>query len=184
MSELPGVLDTAPAYSPALQFNVRARYDFTAGEYKAFWSLGMNHTAHYRNEPESFPNGDAPNAQYTTTLLKYDIPGYDTYDGALGVAVEHLADELAQAIAEHRLAVVRRPVHEWLARLVDEHRALGREPAEQGHHGGVRELLTALAQLGAHLGDGARADFPQRLHDAELGRREIGRARHGYGTLV
>jgi iron complex outermembrane recepter protein len=83
-----GVLDTAPAYSPALQFNVRARYDFTAGEYKAFWSLGMNHTAHYRNEPESFPNGDAANAAYTTTLLKYNIPGYDTYDGAIGVAKE------------------------------------------------------------------------------------------------
>ncbi len=81
-----GVLDTAPAYSPAVQFNVRARYDFSAGEYKAFWSLGMNHTSHYRNEPESFPNGDAPNAAYTTTLLKYDIPGYDTYDGSLGVA--------------------------------------------------------------------------------------------------
>lgn len=89
-----GVLDTSPAYSPAVQFNVRARYDYTFGEFKGFWSLGMNHTAHYRNQPESFPNGDDPNQPINTTLLKYNIPGYDTYDGGLGLAKDSWTTQL------------------------------------------------------------------------------------------
>ena len=55
-----GVLGTAPAFSPPLLFNVRARYDFHYGDYKPFASVGMNHVGSMRNEPASFPDGNAP----------------------------------------------------------------------------------------------------------------------------
>jgi outer membrane receptor protein involved in Fe transport len=82
-----GVLDTSPAFSPPLQFNLRARYDLTVADYKPFVMVGANHTGSMRNEPASFPNGNLP--QYnppTTTLLLYTMPGYTTYDAAVGVA--------------------------------------------------------------------------------------------------
>jgi hypothetical protein len=50
-----GVLNTSPAFSPPLQFNLRARYDWTVGDYKPFVSFGANHIDAMRNEPASFP---------------------------------------------------------------------------------------------------------------------------------
>jgi hypothetical protein len=46
-----GVLGTAPAFSPAILFNVRARYDFNFGDYKPLLMVGANHTPSMRNEP-------------------------------------------------------------------------------------------------------------------------------------
>jgi len=52
-----------------------------------FMSAGANHVASMRNEPASFPDGNDPQFNPpTTTLLKYTIPGYTTYDAAIGVA--------------------------------------------------------------------------------------------------
>jgi outer membrane receptor protein involved in Fe transport len=82
-----GVLGTAPAYSPPLQFNLRAKYDWTVVGYNAFVSAGANHIASMRNEPASFPDGNLPQFNPpTTTLLLYTIPAYTTYDAAIGVA--------------------------------------------------------------------------------------------------
>ncbi len=91
-----GVLGTAPAFSPPLLFNVRARYDFHYGDYKPFASVGMNHVGAMRNEPASFPDGNAPNeAVPTTTLLKYTMPAYETYDAAIGVAKDNWTLQLS-----------------------------------------------------------------------------------------
>ena len=81
-----GALNTAPAFSPPLQFNARARYDWDLAGYKAFWSLGLNYTSHYATEPASYPNGDNPNQPINTTTLKYNVPDYTLYDGAIGIA--------------------------------------------------------------------------------------------------
>jgi iron complex outermembrane receptor protein len=90
-----GVLGTAPAFSPPLQFNLRAKYDWTVVGYNMFVSAGANHVASMRNEPASFPDGNAP-AQNppTTTLLLYTIPGYTTYDAAIGVAKDKWTAQL------------------------------------------------------------------------------------------
>jgi len=85
-----GQLDTRPAFSPPWQFNIRARYDWTAGAYKPFAWVGASHIGPMSNEPASFPSGNAPNENPptgwpTTTLLQYEIPGNTTYDGAIGV---------------------------------------------------------------------------------------------------
>jgi iron complex outermembrane recepter protein len=83
-----GVLGTAPAFSPALQYNFRARYEWNAASFKPFIAAGMNFTGSMRNEPASFPDGNDP-AQVlrpTTTLLRYEIPSYTTWDATIGVA--------------------------------------------------------------------------------------------------
>jgi iron complex outermembrane recepter protein len=81
-----GVLGTRPPFSPPWMFNLRARYDWSAGVYKPFVWVGASHVGSQSNEPASFPSGNDP-AQNppTTTLLRYDIPSYTTYDAAFGV---------------------------------------------------------------------------------------------------
>jgi iron complex outermembrane recepter protein len=90
-----GVLGTSPAYSPPLQFNLRARYEWTFDDYRPFVTVGANHIASMRNEPASFPNGNLPeNNPPTTTLLLYTMPGYTTYDAAIGVAKDNWTAQL------------------------------------------------------------------------------------------
>jgi iron complex outermembrane receptor protein len=55
-----GVLDTSPAFSPAMEFNLRARYDYAFFDYKPFVTVGANHIGSQRNEPASFPDGNLP----------------------------------------------------------------------------------------------------------------------------
>jgi iron complex outermembrane receptor protein len=82
-----GVLGTRPPFSPPWMFNLRARYDWTAGSYKPFFWVGASHIGPQSNEPASFPDGNKPpnSINPTTTLLRYEIPGYTTYDAAIGV---------------------------------------------------------------------------------------------------
>jgi outer membrane receptor protein involved in Fe transport len=81
-----GVLGTRPPFSPPWMFNVRARYDWSFNEYKPFAWIGASHIGPQSNEPASFPDGNAASqAVPTTTLLRYEIPGYTTYDAAIGV---------------------------------------------------------------------------------------------------
>jgi len=85
-----GALGTSPAYSPSLMFNVRARYDLTAGAYHPFAWVGASHIASMSNQPASFPDGNSPSQNPpTTTTERYTIPGYTIYDGALGVAKDN-----------------------------------------------------------------------------------------------
>jgi len=86
-----GSLGTAPAFSPPWMFNLRARYDWTMGDsYKPFAWIGASHIASMSNEPASFLSGNLPSQMPptgwpATTLLRYEIPGYTTYDAAIGV---------------------------------------------------------------------------------------------------
>ena len=79
-----GVLGTRPPFSPPWMFNVRARYDWSFNEYKPFAWVGASHIGPQSNQPASFPDGNLQ-AVPTTTLLRYEIPGYTTYDAAIGV---------------------------------------------------------------------------------------------------
>jgi outer membrane receptor protein involved in Fe transport len=85
-----GVLGTSPAFSPPLQFNLRARYDMAFNDYKTFVTVGANHIDTMRNEPASYPDGNSPSQNPpTTTLLRYEMPGYTTYDASVGVAKDN-----------------------------------------------------------------------------------------------
>jgi outer membrane receptor protein involved in Fe transport len=82
-----GALGSRLPYSPPVQFNLRGRYDLALASYNTFASFGATHVASMSNEPSTFPSGtSASEAIPTTTLLRYQIPGYTTYDAALGVA--------------------------------------------------------------------------------------------------
>jgi outer membrane receptor protein involved in Fe transport len=91
-----GVLGTRAPFSPAVEFNVRARYDWTVVEYNAFATFGASHVGAMSNEPASFPDGNDP-AQVvpTTTLLRYQIPGYTTYDAAIGATKDNWSVQLS-----------------------------------------------------------------------------------------
>ena len=95
-----GVTGTRPPFSPPWMFNVRARYDWTTnGGFKPFAWIGASHIGPQSNEPASFPAGDDPTqccvaGQPTTTLLRYEIPGYTTYDGAIGVSKDNWTVQL------------------------------------------------------------------------------------------
>jgi outer membrane receptor protein involved in Fe transport len=93
-----GVLGTRPPFSPPWMFNVRARYDWSmAGEYKPFAWVGASHIGPQSNEPQSFPDGNLPpnSINPTTTYLRYEIPGYTSYDGAIGVAKDNWTAQLS-----------------------------------------------------------------------------------------
>jgi outer membrane receptor protein involved in Fe transport len=83
-----GALGTSPAFSPSFEFNLRARYDWTVGEYHPFASVGANHIGSERNEPASFVDGNTQPIP-TTTLLLYTMPGYTTYDATIGAAKDN-----------------------------------------------------------------------------------------------
>jgi outer membrane receptor protein involved in Fe transport len=91
-----GVLGTTPPFSPKLQYNARARYDWTNGDLKPFVSLGANYTDSMRNQPESFPDGNDPTYNPpTTTLLKYTMPSYTTVDAAIGATKGNWSAQLS-----------------------------------------------------------------------------------------
>jgi iron complex outermembrane recepter protein len=92
-----GVLGTRPPFSPPWMFNLRARYEWSMpGNYKPFAWVGASHIGPESNEPASFPNGNLPpdSINPTTTLLRYEIPGYTTYDAAIGVAKDNWTAQL------------------------------------------------------------------------------------------
>jgi iron complex outermembrane recepter protein len=89
-----GQLGAWPAFAPPWQFELRARYDWAAGDYKPFAWVGASHIASMSNAPANFPSGSSasespPTGWPTTTQLRYQIPGYTTYDGALGIAKDN-----------------------------------------------------------------------------------------------
>jgi len=79
-----GAIGSIPAFSPKLQYNLRARYDWTFNDYKSFAQVGMTHVDDMSNQPSSFQSGDGVLIP-TTTWLRYTMPGYNTFDASLGV---------------------------------------------------------------------------------------------------
>jgi iron complex outermembrane receptor protein len=79
-----GAEGSTPAFSPKLQFSVRARYDYNFNDYKTFTTVGMTHTGSMDNLPSSFPSGNGILVP-TSTWLRYTMPSYNTYDLSIGV---------------------------------------------------------------------------------------------------
>ena len=80
-----GAVGATPAFSPKLEYNLRAHYDGTFDEYKAYLQAGLSHVDDMSNQPSTFPSGDGIAVPYTT-WLRYTMPGYNTYDASLGIA--------------------------------------------------------------------------------------------------
>jgi iron complex outermembrane recepter protein len=88
-----GAQGGTPAFSPTTQFNVRARYDASFGDYNAFAMVGANYTGKMFNQTDTAVNGDLV-AIPTSTLLRYEQPAYTTYDASLGVTKDTWTAEL------------------------------------------------------------------------------------------
>jgi iron complex outermembrane receptor protein len=80
-----------PAFSPKLEYNVRGRYDWTFGDYKTFVMAGANHVGTMFNQIDNGTTNYVGNP--FTTLLRYEQPGYTTYDASLGVAKDNWTAE-------------------------------------------------------------------------------------------
>jgi hypothetical protein len=80
-----GALGATPAFAPKLQYSLRARYDWSFNDYKAFAQVGMTHIDDMDNQPSSFPSGNGIPVP-TTTWLRYTMKGYETYDASLGIS--------------------------------------------------------------------------------------------------
>jgi iron complex outermembrane recepter protein len=90
-----GTLNTSLPFSPSLLFNLRARYDWTAGANKPFAWLAASHVASMGNAPASFPDPNDPAQNPPTAgLLRYTIPAYTTYDAAIGVLKDNWTVQL------------------------------------------------------------------------------------------
>jgi iron complex outermembrane receptor protein len=80
-----GTVGAHPAFSPTIEYNLRARYDWRLNDYKMFFVVGAEHVGDMSNEPSSFQSGYGVTVP-TTTWLRYDQPQYTTYDAAFGIA--------------------------------------------------------------------------------------------------
>jgi iron complex outermembrane receptor protein len=84
ISNLFGPPGSPSANSPPIQFNLRARYDFTVNSYNAFVQVGGQHTGHSITQSGNDPAISA--GGISTTLLRFENPAYSTFDASLGVA--------------------------------------------------------------------------------------------------
>jgi iron complex outermembrane receptor protein len=58
-------------------------------------TFGANHVGHMFNQPATYQSGDTPSeAIPTTTLLRYEQPGYTTFDASLGVSKDQWTAQL------------------------------------------------------------------------------------------
>ena len=80
-----GSIGSTPAFSPKFQGNARARYEWSAVDYRWFVMAGINHVGEMSNQPSSFQSGDGVLVP-RTTWLRYTMPAYNTYDAAIGFA--------------------------------------------------------------------------------------------------
>jgi outer membrane receptor protein involved in Fe transport len=80
-----GPIGSPSANAPPIQFSVRARYDWNAGDYAPFVQFGAAHTGHSFTQAGSNPTlGEA--GGITTGRLRFENPAYTTFDASVGVA--------------------------------------------------------------------------------------------------
>ncbi len=72
------------ANSPPLQYNLRARYEWTMDTYNAFAQLGGTHNGHSFTQAGSNPT--ISGGPLTTSRLRFENPAYTTVSGAIGVS--------------------------------------------------------------------------------------------------
>ncbi|MFO1465186.1 MAG: TonB-dependent receptor [Steroidobacteraceae bacterium] len=80
-----GPIGSPTANSPPMQFSLRARYDWTAGDYNAYVQVGAMHVAHSFTQAGSNP-ALAADGIITTGRLRFENEAYSTYDAAIGLS--------------------------------------------------------------------------------------------------
>lgn len=80
-----GSIGSVPAFSPEFQANLRGRYDFPVGVYKAFVAADANYTGSMYNQPATYTPGAGVLIPGTTTLRYLQAP-YAVFDASIGVS--------------------------------------------------------------------------------------------------
>ena len=82
-----GAIGSTPPFSPKFEGNIRARYDWDIGDYKAFAQISASYTGSMFNQPSTYASGTGvviPN----TTFLRYLQPAYTTLDASFGISTD------------------------------------------------------------------------------------------------
>jgi outer membrane receptor protein involved in Fe transport len=88
-----GAVGATPAFSPTIQYNLHARYDWDVSDYKLFLTTGASYTGSMNNEPSSFTPA-VPGTVPTTTWLLYNQPAYTVWDAQFGISKDNWRVEL------------------------------------------------------------------------------------------
>jgi iron complex outermembrane receptor protein len=86
-----GVKGGVAAFSPKVQANLRARYEWNVNEFKMFASAGVSYTGEMFNQPANYTPGSTPSEIPVpdTTYLRYKLPAYATADASFGVGKDN-----------------------------------------------------------------------------------------------
>jgi outer membrane receptor protein involved in Fe transport len=88
INNLFGPIGSPSANSPPIQFNLRARYDWTVDTYNTFVQFGGQHTGHSFTQSGNDPSL-AVGGAINTTLLRFENPAYTSFDASAGVAKDN-----------------------------------------------------------------------------------------------
>jgi outer membrane receptor protein involved in Fe transport len=109
------------AQSPPQQFNGRVRYDFDAGDYKAFWQVGGVHNAHSLSSIASSSTAFPDQPGYS-----YNQPGWTEYDASAGFGKDAwLLSFYGTNLTDNRSDLYENPNQFIDARTVSRPRTLG-----------------------------------------------------------
>jgi iron complex outermembrane recepter protein len=109
------------AQSPPQQYNMRIRYDFNAGDYKAFWQLGGVHQGHSLSSIASSSTAFKDQPGYA-----YDQAGWSEYDGSMGIGKETWTVNLyGQNLTDNRSNLYENPNQFVDARTISRPRTIG-----------------------------------------------------------
>jgi iron complex outermembrane recepter protein len=80
-----GAIGSPSADAPPMQFSVHARYEWHIGGYVPYVQAGAFHTDHFYTQAGSNPTYHL-GGTVSTSRGRFEVPGYSTYDAAVGVA--------------------------------------------------------------------------------------------------
>lgn len=83
-----GVVGGVAPFSPTMEGNIRARYEWPVMDYTAHVQVGGNYIGKMFNQPANFLPG-AGVVVPTTTYLRYEQPAYGTVDASFGVTKDN-----------------------------------------------------------------------------------------------
>lgn len=91
-----GVQGGVSAFSPKFQGNLHGRYDWQVASFKAFASADVSYTGKMFTQPANYTPGSAPSESPIpdTTYLRYELPAYTTFGGAIGVSRDNWTVQL------------------------------------------------------------------------------------------
>src|SRR6202166_655471 len=80
-----GPVGSPTANAPPIQFSLRARYEWSVGDYNSFAQLGASHTGHSFTQAGSNPTF-AGSSSIGTSRLRFENAAYSSFSASVGIA--------------------------------------------------------------------------------------------------